>query len=67
MTALEPRKSKGISFEGWMKLVNARISRKMGLTADHLPDWTWMDAYEDDFTPGEAYVDYMEDNFGDML
>lgn len=61
--SLEPRKFNGISFEDWMKLVDARLSRKLGLTADDLPDWTWRDAYEDNFTPGVACADYIEDNF----
>lgn len=42
------------TFETWMKAVNAVILAKTGVEADDLPDFTFMDEWEDGATPSQA-------------
>lgn len=50
-----------MTFEVWMKEVNKVVESKVMLSTDDLPDWTWMDSYEDGATPKEAVIEFFED------
>ena len=55
-----------MTFDQWMKQVDALLIRWHGLASDDLPDWEWMDAFEDELSPEEAveaFLDGIEDNF----
>ena len=44
-----------MSFEQWMAKVDAILSRKLcGLTSRDLPDWMYIDAFEDGVSPASA-------------
>jgi hypothetical protein len=43
-----------ITFNDWMAKVDAALLRKCGLDNRDLPDWTYVDAFEDGFTPNAA-------------
>ena len=50
-----------MTFENWMKEVNKIVESKVIVSTDDLPDWHWMDAFEDGSTPKEAVADFFED------
>lgn len=41
-------------FDAWMAKVNAILERKTGLDSNDLPDFCYLDAYEDGATPSQA-------------
>jgi len=44
----------GAAYSAWMKKVDAIIVKKCGLGADDLPDFNYLDAFEDGFSPAAA-------------
>lgn len=42
------------AFEKWMAKVDAMLAKKCGLDSRDLPDWNYLDAFEDGFPPGAA-------------
>ena len=50
-----------MDFESWMKEVDKVIGSKIPLSYLDLPDWHWMDTYEDGATPKEAVAEFFED------
>lgn len=50
----------GIGFEKWMKSVNEILVKKLGLSSDDLPDFLWMDIFEDGLTPRNAFESFIE-------
>lgn len=48
-----PRKQR-LTYEQWKGAVNAAVIRRVGLSADDLPDWNYRDAYESGMTPLRA-------------
>jgi hypothetical protein len=44
-------------FDAWMAKVNAIVIRKTGLDADDLPDFCYLDAFEDGASPAQAARD----------
>lgn len=50
-----------MTFEAWMKKVDARINSLVGLDHDDLADWRWYDAWEDGYTPEDAVEEFFED------
>lgn len=60
-----------MTYQEWMKSVDAIVERACGLPADMLPDWLSRDAYEDGLSPEEGaeicleesgFYDYLEDD-----
>lgn len=43
-----------MTYEEWMKAVNAIVEDACGLPMEMLPDWLSRDTYEDGLTPGEG-------------
>lgn len=43
-----------LSFENWMREVNAEISRRTSMVSDDLPDWRYRDAYDEGMTAKRA-------------
>ena len=50
-----------MTFETYMEEVDKILDEKVGIGYMDLPDWHWMDAFEDESTPAEATADFMED------
>lgn len=50
-----------MTFEDWMKKVDAIFIRKTGLDRDSWPDWCYYDAFEDGCTPEDAFEDAWEE------
>jgi hypothetical protein len=42
------------AFDAWMAKVNALIVKKTGVDADDLPDFCYLDEFEDGATPAQA-------------
>jgi hypothetical protein len=43
-----------LTFDAWMRAVDEALIRKVGVSSNDLPDWTYRDAYEDGLTADEA-------------
>ena len=43
-----------MSFEAWMKKVDASVSARAGIGASDLPDGMYRDAYDDEMSPKDA-------------
>lgn len=59
-----------MTFEAWMKRVDDKLSDKIGMYHDGLPDAQWRDWYEDELTPDDAIEEFAEvlrDEFGDLV
>jgi hypothetical protein len=41
-------------FDAWMAKVDAAIARKFGVDSNDLPDWNYLDAFEDGMAPAAA-------------
>lgn len=41
-------------FDAWMAKVDAVIEKNCGLSNRDLPDWNYLDAFEDGFSPAAA-------------
>lgn len=52
-------------FEAWLEKVNAICIDKLSAPVDCLPDWNWMEAYDDGCSPREAFDAFHEDQYGD--
>ena len=50
-----------MTFDNWMKEVNKIVESKVIVGTDDLPDWHWMDSFEDGDTPKEAVGYFFED------
>ena len=50
-----------MDFEGWTKEVDKVLEAKVIVGHRDLPDWHWLDAFEDGATPKEAVADFFED------
>ena len=50
-----------MTFEQWIKEVDKVMEKKIHLAHDDLPDWHWMDAFDDGDTPKEAVGYFFED------
>ena len=49
-----------MTFEKWMKKVDAHILRIAGVTSADLPDWCWWDNWNDRIPPLEASTAFLE-------
>jgi hypothetical protein len=56
-------------FALWLKLVDRRMGRAIGLTHRDIGDWTWRDAFDDGVSPREAAFDALQadDTFGALF
>jgi Family of unknown function (DUF5419) len=43
-----------LSFEEWMRAVNAELMRRVSMVADDLPDWRYRAAYDEGMTSKRA-------------
>ena len=50
------------TYESYMKSVDIHLEEHCGLGHEHLADYMWMDAYDDEVAPNEAVNDYFGDN-----
>lgn len=49
-----PTTKANTSFDAWMAKVNALIVKKTGFNADDLPDYNYLDAFEDGHSAGST-------------
>lgn len=42
------------AYDKWMAKVDAFIARKFGVDSNDLPDWNYLDAFEDGMSPSAA-------------
>lgn len=50
-----------MTFEQWIAQVDKIIVNKFGVSYQDLPDWTWMDAFEDNMSPKDAAETFVEE------
>lgn len=50
----------GISFEKWMESVDQLLVNITGFDSMDLPDFLWMDAFEDRATPRDAIEEFLD-------
>lgn len=50
-----------MNFNEWMNKVDALLVRRHGLASNDLPDWMWKDAFEDEYSPEDAVVTFLEE------
>lgn len=50
-----------VSFNAWIRAVDALIAHRVGLTHRDLPDWLWADHFEDGASPEEAVDEFFEE------
>lgn len=43
-----------MTFESWLKKVDAALLQLCGMTHEDIPDWDYYNAFEDDMTPVRA-------------
>jgi Family of unknown function (DUF5419) len=53
LARMKPAKEKA-GFDAWMKKVDAALVKKCGLDNRDLPDWNYLDAFEDGYSPSKA-------------
>ncbi len=53
-------------FSVFMAAVDKLLEDIVGIGHDHLEDWVWMSAYEDEYTPQDAVNAFMEETGMDM-
>ena len=51
----------GVSFEEWMREVNAIVFEKVGLTLDDLPDQSYRDWFDAGLIPYEAFSEIVDE------
>jgi hypothetical protein len=49
-----------VRFGVWLRLVDARLGKSLGIGHRDLSDWTWRDAFDDGLSPKEAAVAALE-------
>ena len=54
-----------LGFYGFLRVANARISRRLGIGLADLPDRLWRDAYDDEAHPSEAADAAIEEEAGE--
>jgi hypothetical protein len=50
-----------MTFKDWKNEVDHLCAKHYGLGVDDLPDWLWFDAYQDCFTPEQAFDNFVLD------
>lgn len=48
-----------MNFEKWMNKVDDYLISKVGMSSEDLPDYHWMDDYEDELSPKESALNYL--------
>lgn len=48
-------------FLDWMVECDLIVDRKLGVSLSDLEDWRWRDAYDDQYTPGDAVTEAIEE------
>lgn len=54
---MQAREARRPGFDAWKAKVDALIQRKTGLSADDLPDFCYVDAFDDGATPAQTARD----------
>lgn len=50
------------NFAFWLRLVDAKMRKAVGVTHRDIGDWQWRDAYDNGYTPFEAARGALEDD-----
>ena len=48
-----------MSFEEWLKKLDALFTAEFGLGYDDFPDYMWRDEYDADWTPEDSFAEWM--------
>jgi hypothetical protein len=55
-----------LTWEQWKGAVNAAVIRKVGVSADDLPDWNYRDAFAKGMAPSKAAAAVIRNTKKDM-
>ncbi len=56
-----------VSFEDWMRQVDAALVSQVGLSSSDLPDQAYRDLYDSDTEPKEVAQEILEEEMGGLL